>query len=142
MSVVKESESAILDLVADAAERILISEALVLKRLGIDDVPIPTNDKQTDYSEREEDEKLLQFLIQRDDGREVQEFVRDFATATTCATVALHKEIENVSQNRPFGGSTAVERLMIENLNLLEEIREYDDRTSREYYSDEFFMKT
>lgn len=126
-----------MDIVAAATEKMLITEALLLKRLGIDDVPIPVNEKKGEHLDDgcEEIKGRLQFLSQYDDGQDLHDLVRQFTEAATSTTIALHKEIETVPQNRPFGGSAAVERLMVENLHLMNEILEYDDRTSGEYWS-------
>lgn len=135
----KAVKTSILDVVEDTVEKILITEALILKRIGIDNVPLPLNEKRVELENeiRKEDEEKLRFLHQYDQQQEVNDLVKEFVSAAASAAVALHQEIEAIPQNRPFGGSTTVERLMIENLNLMNAILVYDDNTSSEYWTDD-----
>lgn len=118
-----ESATSILDLIEQPALRMLLIEALVLKRIGIDDIPIRTKTGESDD------------ILLEDDGSSLEELVKEFARLAAETTTALHEEVERVPQNRPFGWSTTVQRLMLENINLMNEIIEYDDKTTADFYS-------
>lgn len=116
----------ILSVVSDAIQRLLVSESLIIQRIGVKDAPISIEGQQLEKPQ----DKEKDFLSQHDKGQELNDLVKEFVDAATVASVALHKEIEAVPQNRPFGGNVACERLMIENLKLVTEILEFDDATT------------
>lgn len=113
-------ETKLLDTVAAAVDRVLLAEALALRRCGHDDIPLKESCGATDLPER----------LANDD-RTITQIVQDYAAAATDAVVAIHKRIEGVPQNRPCGATADVERLTLENLNLMKVIVECDEHASR-----------
>lgn len=107
----------------------LTVEGLVLKRLGFDSVPLHDLIQNRMNSTASLTSECPEVLA-ADKSQSLANLVQDFSTAVTSAAALLHKAVEAVPQNRPFSGSSSVERLILENLTLMNKIVEYDKADS------------
>lgn len=134
---INRQSSYILDVVAGAAENILTAEALLLKRLGIDETPIIAVESELGESHNREALSKLEIILKCDKGQQVNDLIKQIVDNASMAVLEIHKGIDSIPQNRPFGKNTTIERLTIENLNMMHEILEYDKISSAEFWSAE-----
>lgn len=116
----------ILDDVSSFVSEGFTLEGLVLKRLGLDTIPLHdliANRFDVDASLARDCPEI----VNTDDAQPLATLVQRFVSSATSSVATLHKAVESVPPIRPFGGSTSVERLMLENLRLTRSIVDFDN---------------